>query len=95
MSQKHKKKIMLQTIVSSLKKCKNLIITAQNKIEIMFEAHFSLLLIMFIKNIARFGYLSLIDDEISMTYRKIIKIIHKISSDKTFEINEIINKTLR
>ena len=75
MNQRCEKKIMLRTIISSLKKCEKLIITAQNKIEIMFEIHFSFLLTIFIKNVAKFNYFSLIDDETSMTHREIIKII--------------------
>ena len=47
------------------------------------------------KNVAKFDYFSLIDDEASMTRREIMKIIYKINLNKTFEINEIINKTLR
>ena len=86
---------MLQTIVSSLKNRENLIITAQNKIEIMFKTHFSFLLIIFIKNIAKFDYLLLIDDETSMTRCEIMKIVHKINLNKTFEINKIINRALR
>ena len=86
---------MSQTIISSLKKCEKIIIITQNKIEIMFKVHFSFLLIIFMKNIAKFDYFSLIDDETSMTRREIIKIIHKINSNKIFKINKIINKTLR
>ena len=85
---------MSQTIISLLKKCKKLIITTQNKIEIMFEIHFSSSLTMFIKNVVKFNYFSSIDDEASMTRREIIKTIHKINLNKTFEINEIINKML-
>ena len=86
---------MSQTIISSLKKREKLIITAQNKVEIMFEVYFSFLSTMFMKNAAKFNYFSSIDDEASMTRREIMKIIHKINSNKTFKINEIINKTLR
>ena len=50
---------------------------------------------MFMKNVEKFNYFLLIDDETSMTRREIMTIIHKISSNKIFEINEIINKTLR
>ena len=78
-----------------MKKRENLIITAQNKIEFMFEVHFLFLSTMFMKNFAKFNYFSLIDDETSMTRYEVIKIIHKISSDKIFKINKIINKTLR
>ena len=86
---------MSQTIISSLKKHEKLIITAQNKIEIMFEIYFSFLLTILMKDIAKFNYFLLINDETSMTRREMMKIIHKINSNKTFEINEIINKTLR
>ena len=86
---------MSQTIILSLKKREKLIITTQNKIKIMFKTHFSFLSIMFMKNVAKFDYSSSIDDETLMTHRKIMKIIYKINLNKTFKINEIINKTLR
>ena len=86
---------MSQIIISLLKKREKLIITAQNKVEIMFKIHFSFLLTMFIKDIAKFDYFSLINDEALMTRREIMKIIHKINLNKTFEINKIINRTLR
>ena len=86
---------MSQTIISSLKKHEKLIIITQNKIEIMFEVHFSFSSTMFMKNIEKFDYFSLIDDETSITHREIMKVIHKINSNKTFKINEIINKALQ
>ena len=61
----------------------------------MFEVYFSFSLIMFIKNVEKFDYFSLIDDGASMTRREIIKIIYKINSNKAFKINKVINKTLR
>ena len=82
-------------IILSLKKREKLIITTQNKIEIMFETHFSFLLTIFMKDVAKFDYFSSIDDETPMTHREIIKIIHKINLNKIFEINKIINKALR
>ena len=57
---------MSQTIISSLKKCEKLIITAQNKIEIMFKIHFLFSLTMFMKIIEEFDYFLLIDDETTM-----------------------------
>ena len=78
-----------------LKKREKLIIITQNKIEIMFETHFSFSLTMFMKNIEKFNYSLSINDEASMTRREIIKIIHKINLNKTFKINEIINRALR
>ena len=86
---------MSQTIISSLKKHKKLIIIAQNKIKIMFEVHFLSSLTIFMKDVAKFNYSSSVDDEAPITHREIMKIIHKINSNKTFEINKIINKTLR
>ena len=47
------------------------------------------------KNVAKFNYFSLINDEASITRREIMKIIYKINLNKMFEINEIINKALR
>ena len=78
MSQKHKKRIMSQTIISLLKKRENLIIIAQNKIEIMFKIHFLFSLTVFMKNVTKFDYFSLIDDKTSMICREVMKIIHKI-----------------
>ena len=89
------KKIMLQTIISSLKKHEKLITTAQNKIKIMFETHFSFSSTMFIKDAAEFDYSSSVDDETPMTRREVMKIIYKTNLNKTFKINEVINKALR
>ena len=66
---------MSQTIILSSKKREKLIIIMQNKIEIMFKIHFSFLSIMFMKDVVKFDYFSLIDNETSMTHREIIKII--------------------
>ena len=90
-----KKRIMSQTIILSLKDCEKLIVTAQNKIEIMFKIFILFLLIMFMKNVEKYDYFSSIDDEASITRREIMKIIHRINSNKAFKINKIINKTLQ
>ena len=86
---------MLQIIILLLKKREKLIITTQNKIEIMFKIHFLFLSIMFMKNAAKFNYFSSIDDETLMICCEIMRIIYKINLNKIFKINEIINKTLR
>ena len=78
-----------------MKKRERLIITTQNNIEIMFETHFLFSLTVFMKDAAKFDYFFSINDEMLTTRREIIKIIHKINLNKTFEINEIINKTLQ
>ena len=61
----------------------------------MFEIHFSFLSMIFMKNVEKFDYFSLIDDETSMIRREIIKIIYKSNLNKIFKINKIINKALR
>ena len=47
------------------------------------------------KDIAKFDYFLLIDDEASITRCEIIKVFHKINLNKIFKINKIINKALR
>ena len=86
---------MSQTIILLLKKCEELIVITQNKIEIMFEVYFSFSSTIFMKNIKEFNYFSLIDNETSMTRCEIMKIIHKVNLNKIFKINEIINKALQ
>ena len=78
-----------------MKTRENVLVTTQNKIEIMFKIHFLFSLIIFINDIEKFVYFSLTDDNKRMTRCEIIKIIYKINSNKTSKINEIINKTLR
>ena len=82
-------------IISSLKTRENVVATTQNKIEIMFEIHFSFSSIIFMNDIEKFVYFSSTDDDETMTYREIIKIVYKINSNKALKINEIINKALR
>ena len=81
--------------ISSLKKREKLIITTQNKIEIIFKIYFSFLSTMFMKDVTKFDYFLSIDDKTSMTRHEIIKVIYKINLNKIFKINKIINKMLR
>ena len=90
-----KKELISQIIILLLKKCKKLIIIAQNKIEIMFKNYFSFSFIIFIKNVINFNYFQLVNDETLMTHREIMKIIHKINLNKIFKIIKIINKALQ
>ena len=61
----------------------------------MFKTHFSLLSIIFTNDIKEFFYSSLLNDEETMTNRKLIKAVHKIDINKTSEVNKVINKTLK
>ena len=78
-----------------MKTREDVVATTQNKIEIMFEIHFLSSSIVFMNDIKEFVYFSLIDDDEAVTRREIIKVVYKISSNKTSKINEIINKALR
>ena len=82
-------------IISLLKTRENVVATTQNKVEIMFEIHFSFSLIVFMNDIEKFVYFSSTDDDEAVTCREIMKIIYKVNSNKASKINEIINKTLR
>ena len=92
---KTERKIILQTIISSLKTRENVVATTQNKVEIMFEIHFSFLLIVFMNDIEKFVYFSSTNDDETVTRREIIKIVYKVNLNKASKINKIINKTLR
>ena len=92
---KAKKEILLQTIISSLKTHENIIVTTQNKIEIMFKIYFSSSSTIFMNDIKKFIYFSSTNDDEAMTRREIIKVVYKISLNKASKINEIINKALR
>ena len=86
---------MLQTIISSLKRREKCIITTQNKVKIMFKIHFLFSSTIFMKDVAKFDYFLSIDSETSIICCEIMKVIHKINSNKIFKINKIINKALR
>ena len=73
----------------------NVVAMTQNKVKIMFKIHFSFSSIIFMNNIKKFIYFSLINDDKTMTRREIIKIVYKINLNKMLKINKIINKTLR
>ena len=73
----------------------NIAATTQNIIKIIFEIHFSFLLIIFRNDIERFVYFLLIDDDEIITRLEIMKIVYKINLNKTLKINKIINKALR
>ena len=77
-----------------MKTRENVVATTQNKIEIMFEIYFSSSLIVFMNNIEKFVYSSSTKNDETMTRREIMKIVHKINSNKMLKINKIINKAL-
>ena len=82
-------------IILLLKTRENVAAVTQNKIEIIFKIYFSFLSIIFMNDIEKFIYFSLTNDDETITYREIIKVIYKIISNKMSKVNKIINKTLR
>ena len=78
-----------------LKTRENVVITTQNKIEIIFKIHFLFLSIVFMNDIEKFICFSSTDDDKIMIRREIIKVVYKINLNKMLKINEIINKTLQ
>ena len=73
----------------------NVAAMTQNKIKNIFKIYFLSLSIIFINNIKKFVYFSLINDDETMTCHEIMRIVYKINLNKMSKINKIINKTLR
>ena len=61
----------------------------------MFEIYFLFLSIIFVNDIEKSVYFLLINDDKTLTRRKIIKIVYKINLNKILKVNEIINKALQ
>ena len=78
-----------------LKTRENVVVTAQNKVEIIFEIHFSFSSTVFMNDIERFVYSLSTNDNETITRREIMKTVYKINSNKASKMNKIINKTLR
>ncbi len=72
------------TIFSLTKsKCSDIITTAQNKVKIMFQTHFSSSSEILMLNTMNFKYSLLIENDISLIHCKIKKVIYKVTFDKT------------
>ena len=78
-----------------MKTREDVVVTTQNKVEIMFEIYFLFSSIVFMNDIEKFIYFPSIKNDETMKRREIIKIVYKINSNKMLKINEIINKALR
>ncbi len=84
------------TIFSLIKsECFNIVMTAQNKMKIMFQTHFSLFSKIFMLNTEDFKYSFLIENDISLMHCKIKRIIYKTMLNKTSRYTEYINKIMR
>jgi len=61
----------------------------------MFKFYFSFLFTILVDNLNEFSYSTSIEDNEIVSKRKVIKAMHKITSNKILKINNIINYALR
>ncbi len=87
--------MLIKFIILLLQINTNIATITKNKINIIFYFNFFSLFIILINDLNKFSYLIFIKDDKTMLKRKVIKVMHKITSNKTLEINNVINCTLR
>jgi hypothetical protein len=61
----------------------------------MFRSYFSSSSTILVNDLNEFSYLTSIEDDEMMSKCEVIKAIHKTTFNKTLEINDVINCTLR
>jgi len=84
------------TIFSLTKsECFNIITTAQNKVKMMFQTHFSSSSEILMLNTIDFKYLLLIKNDVSLIHHKIKRVIYKVIFDKTLKHTRYTNKIMR
>ncbi len=84
------------TIFSLIKsECFNIITTAQNKMKMMFQTHFSSSSEILILNTEDFKYSLLIENDASLIHHKIKRVIYKMMLNKTLKYTKYINKIMR
>jgi len=76
-------------------KCFNIIMTAQNKMKMMFQTHFSSSSEILMLNTKNFKYSLLIENDVSLMHHKIKKVIYKMMLNKTLRHTEYTNKIMR
>ena len=88
---------LTQATISLLIKseCFNITTTAQNKIKMMFQTHFSSSSEIFMLNTEDFKYSLSIENDASLMHRKIKRIIYKMMLDKTLKHTEYTNRIMR
>ncbi len=75
-------------------KCFDIITTAQNKVKMMFQTHFSSSSEIFMLNTIDFKYSLSIEDDVLLMHHEIKKVIYKVTSDKTSRYMRYINKIM-
>jgi len=69
--------------------------TAQNKIKMMFQTHFSSSLKIFMLNTEDFKYSFLIENDVSLMHHKIKRVIYKMMLNKISKHTKYINRIMR
>ena len=88
---------LTQATIFSLTKseCSDIIITAQNKVKMMFQTHFSSFSEIFMLNTINFEYLLSLEDDISLMHHEIKRVVYKATSDKTLKHTKYTNRIMR
>ena len=88
---------LTQATIFSLTKseCFNIVTTAQNKVKMMFQTHFSSSSKIFMLNTINFKYSLLIENDASLMHHEIKRVIYKVTSDKTLKHTKYINRIMR
>ncbi len=88
--------LLIQTTIFSLikLKCFDITTTAQNKMKMMFQTHFSSFSEILMLNTENFKYSFLIENDVLLTHCKIKRIIYKTMLNKTLKYTEYINRIM-
>ncbi len=88
--------ILTQATIFSLIKseCFDIITTAQNKVKMMFQTHFSSSSKIFMLNTIDFKYLFSIENDILLMHCKIKRVVYKVTSDKISKHTRYINRIM-
>jgi len=88
--------LLIQTTIFSLIKleCFDITTTAQNKMKMMFQTHFSSFSEILMLNTENFKYSFLIENDVLLTHCKIKRIIYKTMLNKTLKYTEYINRIM-
>jgi len=87
--------MLIKFVILLLQINTNIAMTTKNKIKIICYFYFYFLFTILVNDLNKFFYLTFIEDDKTILKRKVIKTMHKTTFNKTLEINNVINCTLR
>ena len=85
----------IKTTISQLNNESVVVTTTKEKTKLLFKTHFSSSLTMILNDIIDFDYVNLILDDELLTNKKMRRAIKKMISNKTLNLNDILNKIIR